>query len=79
MADTETVEEADEIGPHTDLHLMDNDTAEGMDMVPGSDIEKEAGDEQKMRRRLREMAREAEALKEAKDDKLQRAIKLVDT
>lgn len=76
-ADTETVEEADEIGRHTVLDLADNDTAEGVDTVPGSDIETDAG-EQHVRRRLREMAREAEALKGAKDEKLQRAIKLVE-
>ena len=76
-ADTETVEEADEIGRHTVLDLADNDTAEGVDMVPGSDIDEDAG-EQHMRRRLLEMAREAEALKGAKDEKLQRAIKLVE-
>jgi SNF2 family DNA or RNA helicase len=78
VADTETVEEADEIGRHTVLDLMDNDAGEGVDLVPGSDIEEEAGDEQKTRRRLLEMAREAEALKGAKDEKLQKAIKLVD-
>lgn len=79
VADTETVEEADEIGRHTVLDLMDNDSNEGVDLVPGSDIEEEAGDEQKTRRRLLEMAREAEALKGAKDEKLQKAIKLVDS
>ena len=79
VADTGTADEADEIGRHTVLDLMDNDTGEGIDLVPGSDIEEEAGDEQKIRRRLLEMAREAEALKGAKDDKLQKAIKLVDT
>ena len=79
VADTGTVDEADEIGRRTVLDLMDNDTGEGIDLVPGSDIEEEAGDEQKIRRRLLEMAREAEALKGAKDDKLQKAIKLVDT
>src|SRR6266849_2877937 len=78
VADTETAEEADEIGRHTVLDLMDNDSAEGVDLVPGSDVEDEAGDEQKIRRRLLEMAREAEALKGAKDEKLQKAIKLVD-
>ena len=78
VADTETVEEADEIGRHTVLDLMDNDSGEGLDLVPGSDIEEEDGSEQKIRRRLLEMAREAEALKGAKDEKLQKAVKLVD-
>ena len=61
-ADTETAEEADEIGRHTVLDLVDDDTAEGMDLAPGSDIDEDAG-EQHARRRLLEMAREAEALK----------------
>src|SRR5260370_20717884 len=77
-ADTETAEEADEIGRHTVLDLMYNHSSAGVDLVPGSDVEDEAGDEQKTRRRLLEMAREAEALKGAKDEKLQKAIKLVD-
>jgi hypothetical protein len=49
-----------------------------LDLVPGSDIEEEDGSEQKIRRRLLEMAREAEELKGAKDEKLQKAVKLVD-
>ncbi len=77
-ADTETAEEADEIGRHTVLDLLDNDSGEGVDLVPGSDIEEEGEGDQKNRRRLLEMAREAEALKGAKDEKLQKAIKLVE-
>ncbi len=77
-ADTETVDEADEIGRHTVLDLMDTDTSEGVDMVPGSDSEDEGGEQQKLRRRLLEMAREAEALQGAKDEKLQKAIKLAE-
>src|SRR2546430_1918405 len=77
-ADTETAEEADEIGRHTVLDLMDNDSSEGVDLVPGSDSEEEGTGEQKIRRRLLEMAREAEALQGAKDEKLQKAIKLVE-
>lgn len=76
-ADTETAAEADEIGRHTVLDLMDNDSSEGADLVPGSDIEEESDGEQKNRRRLLEMAREAEALKGAKDEKLQKAVELV--
>lgn len=76
-ADTETVEEADTIGRHTVLDLVENDLAEITDMVPGSDIEEDTG-EQRLRRRLLEMAREAEALAGAKDEKLQRVIKLVE-
>src|SRR5947209_12414179 len=77
-ADTETAEEADEIGRHTVLDLVDHDAAEGVDLVPGSDSEEEGASESRVRRRLLEMAREAEALLGARDEKLQKAIKLVD-
>ncbi len=77
-ADTETPEEADEIGRHTVLDLVDNDAAEGIDLVPGSDSEEEGTGETRVRRRLLEMAREAETLLGARDEKLQKAIKLVE-
>ncbi|GCE08142.1 helicase-related protein [Dictyobacter aurantiacus] len=76
-ADTETEEEANSIGRHTLLDLMENEATEGVDLVPGSDFEQEQGGETRVRRRLQEMAREAEALKGAKDEKLQQAIKMV--
>src|SRR5205085_1238928 len=75
--DTETAAEADEIGRHTVLDHFDNDSGEGAGLLPGSGIEEEGNGEQKNRRRLLEMAREAEALKGSKDEKLQKAIKLV--
>jgi superfamily II DNA or RNA helicase len=37
-ADTETAEEANTIGQHTVLDLMDSDSTEGVDIVPGSDF-----------------------------------------
>ena len=77
-ADTESAEEADEIGRHTVLDLVDNDAAEGIDLVPGSDSEEEGTGETRVRRRLLEMAREAETLLGARDEKLQKAIKLVE-
>src|SRR5262249_10864461 len=46
-ADTETEEEANTIGRHTVLDLMDNDSAEGIDLIPGSDFEDEEGEERK--------------------------------
>lgn len=91
--DTETPEEADEIGRRTVLDLMSDEAAEGMDIPPGSDIdpsdpsdpsdptnstdESNQNEQQKSRRRLREMAKEAENLKGEKDIKLQDAIKIV--
>jgi superfamily II DNA or RNA helicase len=76
-ADTETPEEADEIGKRTVLDLMDDEAAEGVDLVPGGDTGEQDDDAQKNRRRLLEMAREADALKGAKDAKLQQAVTLV--
>jgi superfamily II DNA or RNA helicase len=75
-ADTDTPEEADEIGRRTVLDLMDADLAEGSDLIPGSDAEEEGGDVP-ARRRLLDMAREADALRGAKDAKLQKAVGLV--
>jgi len=75
-ADTETAEEADEIGRRTVLDLMDADLAEGTDVIPGADAEEETADVG-ARRRLLDMAREADALQGAKDAKLQKALGLV--
>lgn len=77
-ADTETAEEADEIGKRTVLDLMEDEAAEGIDLAPGGDIGEQADDEQRNRRRLLEMAREADGLMGAKDAKLQKAISLVE-
>ncbi len=76
--DTETAEEADELGRRTVLDLLDDSAAEAMDVVPGSDTGSEAGDEGRNRRRLLEMAREAESLQGDKDAKLQKAIRMVE-
>jgi superfamily II DNA or RNA helicase len=74
-ADTETPEEADEIGRRTVLDLMDADSAEGTDLIPGSDTDE--SEDAGAHRRLLEMACEADGLQGAKDAKLQRAITLV--
>ena len=74
-ADTETPEEADEIGRRTVLDLMDADSAEGTDLIPGSDTDE--SEDAGAHRRLLEMAREADGLQGAKDVKLQRGITLV--
>ena len=69
-ADTDSVEDADEIGRRQVMDLDDDDTTESMDIAPGSDIGELADDEKKNRRRLNEMARLADALKGDKDKKL---------
>ncbi|HWQ34036.1 MAG TPA: helicase-related protein [Blastocatellia bacterium] len=80
-ADTETVEEADAIGRRTVLDLTDDESIESADLthgaMPGDAAGDEADEEKKNRRRLLDMAREAEALMGAKDEKLQNAIKIV--
>jgi superfamily II DNA or RNA helicase len=77
-ADTETTEEADDVGRRTVLDLTDDESTEGIDVPPGSDYSEESeGEESRTRRRLRDMAKEAEALRGKSDAKLQKAITLV--
>ena len=73
-ADAETSADADEIGRRTILDLMNDDTAEGIDVIPGSEIGEMAADEPSHRRRLQDMARAADALMGAPDTKLQKLI-----
>jgi superfamily II DNA or RNA helicase len=77
-ADTLNEEEADKVGRHTVMDLLDNESGEGVDIVPGSDYEDPQVSESNVRRRLLAMAREAEALRGAKDAKLQQAAKIVE-
>jgi superfamily II DNA or RNA helicase len=72
----ESLEEADELGRRTVLDPIDDEAAEGMDVAPIGDAEEE-GEDRKGRRQLLEMARAAEELKGEKDEKLQKAVKLV--
>ncbi|MGI8970917.1 MAG: helicase-related protein [Dehalococcoidia bacterium] len=75
-ADAATEAEVDEIGRHIVLDQTDDETAEGADVTPGSDASEreEGGGQSQNHRRLLEMAREADALAGAKDEKLQQAI-----
>jgi superfamily II DNA or RNA helicase len=75
-ADTDTIEAADEVGRRSVFDLTEEEPSEGIDVAPGADTDDE--DEGKgNRRRLLEMAREAEALFGDGDAKLQKAIKMV--
>lgn len=76
-ADTETVEEADEVGRRTVLDLDDDETTEGIDIAPGADPDDPDDEAQRAHRRLLEMARAAEALKGKPDQKLAKAIEIV--
>jgi superfamily II DNA or RNA helicase len=78
-ADSATPEEADAIGRRGVLDMVDDESAEGIDLAPGADSDGEDGAESGNRRRLLEMAREADALRGAKDSKLQKAIALVES
>ncbi|WP_036198944.1 helicase-related protein [Meiothermus ruber] len=71
VADAETEAEVDELGGRMVLDQEEYD--QEFDLTPGGEVSAEAAEQ----RRLRELAREAEALAGAKDRKLQRAIELV--
>jgi len=75
-ADTTTVEEADEIGRRNVLDLIGEEPTEGADVSPGSIVDDES-EESRNRRRLLDMACEADALKGDKDEKLKKVIKIV--
>jgi len=76
-ADTDTAEEADELGRRTVFDLDIDDATEVVDVAPGSDTESDDSEDTENRRRLREMAKEAEKLYGDKDLKLQKGIKLI--
>jgi hypothetical protein len=76
-ADTDNPDDANEIGQRSVLDLMDDESAEGMDVAPGADVSDPADQSQKNRRRLLDMARAADALMGEQDDKLKKAFKLV--
>lgn len=75
--EAETPEEADEIGRRTILDLVGDETDEGMDVAPGSDLGGEEDEAQRNRRRLLDMAREADLLVGEKDVKLKKATEMV--
>jgi superfamily II DNA or RNA helicase len=76
-ADAETPEEADELGRRYVFDVESADQAEGVDVAPGSDTGEDSDDAASSRRRLLEMAREAEALYGEQDAKLLQAVALV--
>jgi len=74
---TETPEDADEAGRRAVLDQPGEETAEAVDVPPGSDYAEQEDDTERVRRRLRDMARAAEALGGPDGDrKLAGAIKL---
>ncbi len=76
-ADAETPEEANEIGKRKIFDMVEDESTEGMDVAPGGDIGGEEAEATSNRRRLLEMARVADSLGGEKDNKLNKAVKLV--
>jgi hypothetical protein len=76
-AEAETPEAVDELGRRFVLDVESEEQAESLDVVPGSDTSEEESDTERLRRRLLEMAREAERLEGEKDAKLLKAVQLV--
>lgn len=86
-SDIENPDEGDasvvnEIGRRTILDMVEDENAEGMDVAPGSDPggEEDASDVrsgERRNRRLQEMAREADKLYGAKDEKLNKVVEMV--
>ncbi|MCG9969578.1 DEAD/DEAH box helicase [Pelotomaculum terephthalicicum JT] len=77
VADTETPEDADEIGRRTVLDLDLDETADGIDVIPGSDTGEQTEEDMKNRQILLKMARTADGLNGDKDAKLMKAVKLI--
>jgi superfamily II DNA or RNA helicase len=76
-ADTATAEEADEVGRRDVLDLVDDETAEGIDVIPGADTDVSDDPELPNRRRLLALARDADALANAGDPKLAKGVELI--
>jgi len=77
VADAETSADADEIGRRTVLDIDMDESAEGFDVIPGSDTGEQTEEEKKNRRSLLDMARVADTLHGDKDAKLLIAVKLI--
>ncbi len=75
VADAENPEDADSIGRRSILDQVDDEAVEGSDTSPGADLSTEP--ESSERRRLLNMAKEADALVGKLDFKLQKAIPLI--
>jgi len=76
VADTQSEEEADDVGRRVVLDQEDGDNAERIDAVPGSDPG-EAQDDDPIRGKLRGLAKIADGLCGDGDEKLKRAVRIV--
>lgn len=78
--DAENAQAADEMGRQTVLDISLEDSAEAIDVTPGSETVEEQDDETtRTRRRLLELAQLADDLKGDKDEKLQKLVGVVKT
>lgn len=77
-AESESPEEADERGRETVFDQDPVDAREDLDVVAGADPGEDETEDARVRRRLLEMAREADALRGDKDEKVKKAAVLVD-
>lgn len=75
-ADTDDVTEADQVGQRTVLDLGEDESLEAVDVPPGSDYSEE-DERDRVRRRLLDLAREADALVGANDAKLTRGTEMI--
>ncbi|MCZ7652511.1 MAG: DEAD/DEAH box helicase [Thermoanaerobaculia bacterium] len=76
-AEAESEEEADEVGIRAVLDPVELDGADAPDVEPGADAGGESEEDLRVRRRLRELAKEAEALTGEKDAKLQGILPII--
>lgn len=76
-AETQSWQEADEVGRRMILDQEDHEASEVADVVPGSDPGEETGGRDGGSRRLMDLARQAEELAGDKDAKLTKAVSLV--
>ena len=76
-SETETPEEADALGQRMVLDQADAESTEAMDVTPGSDTEAEQPSDHPSRRRLLDLARQAENLCSEKDKKVTKATRLI--
>lgn len=76
QADSDTVEDVDEVGAKAVLDLDETEGLEGADLAAGAQDAEGDADQKNQRARLLALAREAEAFLGKKDTKLQATIKL---
>lgn len=75
--EAENPEEADEIGLRTVLDLIEDVSAEGLDVIPGAELDQQLDADQRSQRQLREMAKAAKELFGTKDEKVNKITPVI--